>query len=116
MSKLEGKAKNLLAVALGDSEQLKHAVQDTEMPLPSTIFSKTSRTDLNEQENKFVEWMENHFEFQEGNELDLKVFMERALKDGWKEKEFRGMREKLFTESAWAKGGKKIYGLLLKTG
>ncbi len=114
LTQQEGKIKNLLAVALGDSEQVKHAVQDTEMPLPSTIFRKTARTDLNEAENKFVEWMEQTFEFQEGKELDLKVFMERALKDGWKEKDFRGMREKLFTDSAWAKGGKKVYGFALR--
>lgn len=110
----EGSVKNLLAIALGDSEQLHHAVQDSEMPLPSSIFSKTARTELSDQENKFVKWMETHFEFQDGKELDLKVFMEQALKDGWKEKEFRGMREKLFTETAWAKGGKKIYGLCVK--
>jgi hypothetical protein len=58
--------------------------------------------------------MEESFEFQDGKELDLKVFLEKALKDGWKEKEFRGMREKLFTESAWAKGGKKVYGFALR--
>lgn len=111
----EGAVKNLLAVALGDSEQLRHAVQDTQMPLPSSIFSKTARTDLSETENKFVEWMEESFDFQDGKELDLKVFLEKALKDGWKEKEFRGMREKLFIESAWAKGGKKVYGFALRT-
>ena len=99
---------------MGDSEQLKHAVQDTEMPLPSHIFSKTARTELSDQENKFVEWMEAHFEFQEGKDIDLKVFLEQALKDGWKEKEIRGMREKLFAESAWAKGGKKLYGFTLR--
>lgn len=110
----EGNVKNLLAIALGDSEQLKHAVQDTEMPLPSNIFSKTARTELSDQENKFVEWMETQFEFQEGKDLDLKVFLEQALKEGWKEKEVRGMREKLFIESAWAKGGKKLYGFTLR--
>jgi hypothetical protein len=110
----EGTVKNLLAVALGDSEQLRHAVQDSQMPLPSSIFSKTARTDLTEQENKFVEWMETTFVFEDGKDLDLKIFMEKAMKDGWKEKEFRGMREKLFTESAWAKGGKKVYGIVLR--
>jgi hypothetical protein len=110
----EGSVKNLLAIALGDSEQLQHAVQDSEMPLPSSIFSKTARTELSDQENKFIKWIEDKFEFQDGKDLDLKVFMEQALKDGWKEKEFRGMREKLFTETAWAKGGKKVYGLCVK--
>lgn len=110
----EGSVKNLLAVALGDSEQLRHAEQDVEMPLPSSIFTKTARTELTESENKFVEWMEKTFEFQEGKEMDLKVFLEKALQDGFKEKEFRAMREKLFTDSAWTKGGKKVYGFSVK--
>ena len=110
----EGAVKNLLAVALGDAEQVRHAVQDTEMPLPTSIFSKTARTELTENENKFVEWMEKTFEFVEGKELDLKTFMEKALEGGFKEKEFRAMREKLFVDSAWAKGGKKVYGFALR--
>lgn len=110
----EGTVKNLLAVALGDTEQLRHAVQDSEMPLPSSIFRKTARTELTEAENKFVEWMERSFEFQEGKEMELKVFLDKALQDGFKEKEFRAMREKLFTDTAWAKGGKKVSGFALK--
>ncbi len=110
----EGAVKNLLAVALGDAELLRHAVQDTEMPLPSSIFRKTARTELTEGENKFVEWMEKTFDFEDGKELDLKVFMEKALEGGFKEKEFRAMREKLFVDSAWAKGGKKVYGFALR--
>lgn len=110
----EGTVKNLLAVALGDSDQLRHAVQDSEMPLSSSIFRKTARTDLTEQENKFVEWMEKTFDFEEGKEMDLKVFLDQATQDGFKEKEFRAMREKLFTDTAWTKGGKKVYGFALR--
>ena len=110
----EGTVKNLLAIALGDSDQLRNAVQDSEMPLPSSIFRKTARTDLTEHENKFVEWLERSFDFEEGKEMDLKVFLDQATKDGFKEKEFRAMREKLFTDSAWAKGGKKVYGFTLR--
>jgi hypothetical protein len=110
----EGTVKNILAIALGDSDQLRHAEQDVEMPLPSSIFRKTARTELTEQENKFVEWMEKTYVFQEGKELELKAFLDEATKNGIKEKEFRSMREKLFTESAWAKGGKKVYGICLK--
>lgn len=110
----EGTVKNILAIALGDSDQLRHAEQDVEMPLPSSIFRKTARTELTEQENKFIEWMEKTYVFQEGKELELKAFLDEATKNGIKEKEFRSMREKLFTESAWAKGGKKVYGICLK--
>lgn len=112
----EGAVKNLLAVALGDVEQLRNAVQDNEMPLPSSIFRKTARTDLTEAESKFVEWIEKTFEFEDGKELELKVFLDKALEHGFKEKEFRAMREKLFVESAWAKGGKKVYGFALRHG
>lgn len=110
----EGTVKNLLAVALGDSEQVRNAEQDQEMPLPSSIFSKTTRTELSESENKFVAWMEKTFVFEDGKEMELKVFLEKALQDGFKEKEFRAMREKLFTETAWAKGGKKVNGFALR--
>jgi hypothetical protein len=110
----EGTVKNLLAVALGDAEQLRHAEQDVDMPLPSSIFRKTARTELTESENKFVEWMEKTYVFQEGKELELKAFLDEALQGGFKEKEFRAMREKLFTDTAWAKGGKKIYGITLR--
>ena len=110
----EGTVKNILAIALGDSEQLRHAEQDVEMPLPSSIFRKTARTELTEQENKFVEWMEKTYSFQDEKEIELKVFMEDAMKNGFKEKEFRSMREKLFTETSWAKGGKKVNGICRK--
>jgi len=110
----EGTVKNLLAVALGDAEQLRHAEQDVDMPLPSSIFRKTNRTELTDAENKFVEWMEKTYVFQEGKELELKAFMDEALQSGFKEKEFRAMREKLFTDNAWAKGGKKVYGITLR--
>lgn len=85
------------------------------MPLPSSIFRKTNRTELSESENKFVEWMQKTFVFEEGGEMDLKVFLEKAIQDGFKEKEFRAMREKLFTDNAWAKGGKKVYGFTLRS-
>ena len=111
----EGTVKNILAVVLGDAEQLRHAEQDVEMPLPSSIFRKTNRTELSESENKFVEWMQKTFVFEEGGEMDLKVFLEKAIQDGFKEKEFRAMREKLFTDNAWAKGGKKVYGFTLRS-
>lgn len=110
----EGTVKNLLAIALGDNDQVKHAIQDNEMPLPSNIFKKTARTELSDAENKFVEWMEKSFIFEEAKELDLKTFLEKAIDDGFSEKEFRSMREKLFTESSWAKGGRKVTGFTLR--
>ena len=58
--------------------------------------------------------MEKTYVFQEGKELELKAFLDEALQGGFKEKEFRAMREKLFTDTAWAKGGKKIYGITLR--
>jgi hypothetical protein len=67
-----------------------------------------------DKENKFVEWMERSFEFGEGGEVELKLFLERAVADGFTEKETRAMREKLFTEEAWAKQGRKLRGLALK--
>jgi hypothetical protein len=111
---LEGQIRNLLAVALGDEEQTSRALQDSEMPLPSFLFRKTARTELVDKENKFVEWMERSFEFGEGGEVELKLFLERAVADGFTEKETRAMREKLFTEEAWAKQGRKLRGLALK--
>ena len=110
----EGSVKNLLAVALGDSDQVRNAEQDKDMPLPSSIFKKTVRTDLNENELRFVEWMENTFLFEEGKEVEIKVFVEKAIADGFTEKETRAMREKLFIEEAWAKQGRKIKGLRVK--
>lgn len=110
----EGTVKNLLSVALGNKEQMEHAMQDAEMPLPSNIFKKTARTDLSESEGKFVEWMERTFVFEEGKELELKVFLEKAQEGGFAEKKFRDMREKLFSETSWAKGAKKVYGFALR--
>ncbi len=84
----EGTVKNLLAVALGDVEQLRHAVQDTEMPLPSSIFRKTNRTELTEVENKFVEWMENRFHLKKGKKWSSNYLWRKLLKMGLRKKNF----------------------------
>ena len=81
------------------------------MPLPSSVFRKTKRTDLTDKEAKFVEWMERTFTFAEEREIDLKVFLEKAAAEGFADKEARGMREKLFTDEAWPKQGRKLRGL-----
>lgn len=111
---MEGQVKNTLAVVLGDAEQTRHAIQDDTMPLPSSVFKKTNRTELSEKEAKFVDWMEKLFEFQDGSEVELKSFLEKAAADGFSEKDTRAMREKIFTEEAWPKQGRKLRGLLLK--
>jgi hypothetical protein len=114
LNQQEAYVKGLLKVALGDTDQVKHAIQDSETPLPSSIFKKTSRTELNEKETKFVEWMEKNYVFEDGTETDLKSFMEKAKEEGFKEKEFRSMRESLFTETSWAKQGRKLIGFALR--
>lgn len=111
----EGTVKNILAIALGNTDQVRNAEQDREMPLPSSIFKKAARTDLNESETRFVEWMERVFAFEDGKEVEIKVFLEKAIADGFTEKETRAMREKLFMDDAWAKQGRKIKGLRIKT-
>ena len=107
----EGQVKNILAIALGDEGQMKSALQDADMPLPSSVFSKQNRTDLNEREGKFVEWMEKTFQFEDGKETEVKAFLEKAATAGFAEREARGMREKIFKEEAWPKLAKKIRGI-----
>lgn len=109
----EGQVKNILAIALGDEGQIKTALQDVDMPLPSSIFSKSNRTDLTEREGKFVEWMEKTFQFEDGKEIEVKQFLEKAATAGFNDKEARGMREKIFKEEAWPKLAKKIRGLCM---
>jgi hypothetical protein len=109
----EGQVKNILAIALGDEGQMKYALQDVDMPLPSSVFSKTSRTDLTEREGKFVEWIEKTFQFEDGKEVEVKIFLEKAAAVGFNDKEARGMREKIFKDEAWPKLAKKIRGLHL---
>ena len=114
---LEAQIKGLLAISLGDEEQVRNASQDVDSPLPSFLFKKAMRADMDEKEQKFVVWMEKTFAFQESGELEVKIFTEKAGLGGFSEKETRAMRERIFTEEAWKSNARKIRGLcLLSTG
>ena len=110
---LEAQIKGLLAISLGDEEQVRNASQDVDSPLPSFLFKKAMRADMDEKEQKFVVWMEKTFEFQGSGEVEVKIFTEKAGLGGFSEKETRTMRERIFTEEAWKSGGRKIHGLCL---
>ena len=111
---LEAQIKGLLAISLGDEEQVRNASQDVDSPLPGFIFKKAMRADMDEKEQKFLAWLEKTFKFQESEELELKIFIEKAGLGGFSEKETRAMRERIFTEDAWKSGGRKIRGLSQK--
>ena len=114
---LEAQIKGLLAISLGDEEQVRNASQDVDSPLPSFIFKKAMRADMDEKEQKFLVWLEKTFAFQESGELEVKIFTEKAGLGGFSEKETRAMRERIFTEEAWKSNARKIRGLcLLSTG
>lgn len=110
---MEGQIKTLLAVAIGNEEQTRLAMQDDEMPLPSSIFKRTNRTELTEKEVKFVVWMQKTFLFEDGKDLETSVFTEKAKAEGFGEKDMKAFREKLLNEEVWPKQGKKLRGLCL---
>jgi hypothetical protein len=110
---LEAQVKGLLAISLGDEEQLQTAAHDVDEPLPGFLFRRAMRSEMDDKEKKFVAWMEKTFEFQESGDIEVKLFTEKAALGGFSEKETRTMRERIFTEDSWKSGGRKIRGLSL---
>ena len=110
---LEAQVKGLLAISLGDEEQLQTAAHDVDEPLPGFLFRRAMRSEMDDKEKKFVAWMEKTFEFQESGDIEVKLFTEKAALGGFSEKETRTMRERIFTEDSWKSGGRKIHGLSL---
>ena len=110
---LEAQIKGLLTISLGDEDQLRKAEQDMDQPLPGFIFKKAIRSEMDEKEQKFMLWMEKNFRFNESEEFEVKLFIEKAGVGGFSEKETRAMRERIFTEDAWKSGARKIRGVTL---
>lgn len=110
---LEAQIKGLLAISLGDEEQIRTVTHDADEPLPGFLFKRAMRSDMDEKEKKFIIWMEKTFRFEESEEIEVKIFTEKAGLGGFSEKETRAMRERIFTDEAWKSGGRKIRGLCL---
>lgn len=102
----EAECVNSLRELLGEQ---KHSVDEITSYLSPETFTKQSLLDCSETQKKFLTWLKENCEKDEGAELESKKFQEAYKKQFKSEKEQKEIRE-LFTDSVWPKGGKKVRG------
>ena len=105
----EGQVKEVLRVAIGNVDET--LVSGNLENLTERVFKKTTPTEMNEKERKFLQWLLTVVEVDEDAQIQAKDLVDRAKEAEFSEKEVRAYRETLFQEVAWQKGGKLILGL-----
>jgi hypothetical protein len=111
----EAQLQSLLRVAMGGEEEVEAAAADADILLSPVVFSRAKMSDVtDEKARKFLRWLLETCEVQEGAVLEVKDVLERAKGLKISEKCLRGLRDDLFQEAAWGKGGRQIVGLRWK--
>lgn len=106
----EAQLQTILRVAMGGDETSATLQEEAATILPS-LFNKGCLADYAEDRvREFIKWLLAHTILQEGSQIEVKDIVEKG-KPEFSEKFIRSMREEIFQESAWPKGGRFIAGL-----
>jgi hypothetical protein len=107
----EAQLQTILRVAMGGDETSATLQLESSTMLPS-LFNKGCLADYaDDRTREFIKWLLLHTTLQEGAQIEVKDVVDKGKPD-FSEKFIRSMREEVFQESAWPKGGRFITGLL----
>lgn len=109
----EAQLQTILRVAMGDEETSITMQAESSTTLPP-IFNRVCLADYaDDKTREFIKWLLNQITLKEGAQIEVKDIVEKGRAE-FSEKFIRSMREEIFQESAWAKGGRFISGLQWK--
>jgi hypothetical protein len=111
----EAQLQTILRVAMGGDEASATLQAESATILPS-LFNKGCLAEYADDKiREFIKWLLSQTTVQETAQLEVKDVVEKGKPD-FSEKFIRSMREEIFQESAWPKGGRFITGLAFKAG
>jgi hypothetical protein len=106
----EAQLQTILRVAMGGDDASMTVQAEASTMLP-TIFNKGCLADYAEDKTReFIKWLLSQTTVQEGTQIEIKDLVEKGKPD-FSEKFIRSMREEIFQDSTWPKGGRFIAGL-----
>jgi len=106
----EAQLQTILRVAMGGDETSATLQAEASTTLPP-IFNRGCLADYaDDRTREFIKWLLIQTSLQEGSQIEIKDLVEKGKSD-FSEKFIRSMREDIFQETAWPKGGRFIAGL-----
>jgi hypothetical protein len=106
----EAQLQTILRVAMGGDET-SATLQAESTTMLSPLFNKRCLADYAEDRTReFIKWLLSQTTQYEGSQIEIKDVVEKGKAD-FSEKFIRSMREEIFQEAAWPKGGRFITGL-----
>jgi hypothetical protein len=108
----ESQIHTVLRVTMGSDEDSEEVIKETETVLPLSVFQKERLSEYDGRAKGFVTWLLQNTE--EGGALEIKEVIEKAKQPGYGEKFIRDLRDDVFQQIAWNKGGRYISGLRWK--
>jgi hypothetical protein len=107
----EAQLQTILRVAMGGDEASATVESEAATELPIQVFSKGCLADYaDERTREFIKWFLSQSTTKEGGQIELKDVVEKG-KPQFSEKFIRGLREDVFQDAVWPKGGRFITGL-----
>jgi hypothetical protein len=106
----EAQLQTILRVAMGGDET-SATLQAESTTMLSPLFNKRCLADYaDDRTREFIKWLLSQTTLYEGSQIEIKDVVEKGKAD-FSEKFIRSMREEIFQEAAWPKGGRFITGL-----
>ena len=107
----EAQLQTILRVAMGGDEASAMVESEAATELPIQVFSKGCLADYaDERTREFIKWFLSQTSAKEGGQIEIKDVVEKG-KPQFSEKFIRGLREDIFQDAVWPKGGRFITGL-----
>ena len=108
----ESQIHTVLRVTMGSDEDSEEVIKETGTVLPLSVFQKERLSEYDGRAKGFIAWLLENTE--EGGALEIKEVIEKAKQPGYGEKFIRDLRDDVFQQIAWNKGGRYISGLRWK--
>ena len=106
----EAQLQTILRVAMGGDETSAALQAEASTILPP-LFNRGCLADYaDDRTREFIKWLLTQTALQEGSQIEIKDLVEKGKTD-FSEKFIRSMRDEIFQETAWPKGGRFIAGL-----
>jgi hypothetical protein len=106
----EAQLQTILRVAMGGDEASATLQAESSTMLPPLLSKGCLADYADDRTREFIKWLLTQTTPQEGSQIEIKDVVEKGRPD-FSEKFIRSMREEIFQESAWPKGGRFIAGL-----